>query len=294
MTRLDRDGQPLSTAYNFRRNREKTAFALRGILQGIVADKGLTQQELLFLDTWLREQQRLDSGDVVDLLDMIRDILDDGIITTEELDELHGLISDVIEYGEASSAELAASINELLGLISGIVADGKVSEAEFHSLNAWLKDNDQVVKHWPANEIAERIRQILADSVVDDQELADLRTTLKQMCGQDFAESGTADGGVAEIFSMDVESFDHAGKTMLFTGKFVCGNRDAVQNAARNRGAKIRSSVTKELDVMVIGTLASRDWKYKSHGNKIADAIRLQREGAPIVILSERQWRRFI
>lgn len=294
MTRLDRDGQPVSTAYNFKRNRDKAAFSLRGLLQGIVADKKITEQELLFLDTWLREQQRIDDGDVVDLLDMIRDILDDGVITTDELDELHELIKDVIDYGEASSTELAASINELLGLISGIVSDGKVTNTEFQSLNVWLSENGQVVDHWPANEIAERIRHILADGVVDEDELADLQATLKQMCGHDFGESGTADGGVAEVFSMNVDSFDHADKVMLFTGKFVCGSREAVENAARGRGAKVSKNISKKLDVVVIGTLASRDWKYKSHGNKIAEAIRLQRDGVPIIILSERQWRRFI
>ncbi|NNE33698.1 MAG: NAD-dependent DNA ligase, partial [Rhodothermales bacterium] len=284
MTRLDRDGQPVSTAYNFRRNREKAAFALRGILQGVVADKKLVPQELLFLDTWLRSQQQLDEGDVVDLLDLIRDILEDGVITDEELSELYALINDVIEYGEASSAELKASINELLGMLNGIVADGKVTEAEFHSLNEWLKDHDHVVNHWPANEIAKRIQHILADGVVDDDELADLQVTLKQMCGNDFEESGTADGGVAEVFSAEVETFDHDGRTMMFTGKFVCGSRDTVRNAAKERGAKVVSNLSKKVDVLVIGTLGSRDWKYTSYGGKIEAALQMQRDGVPLVI----------
>ena len=294
MTRLDRDGQPVTTGYNFRRNREKAAFALRGLLQGVVADERLDSQELLFLDTWLRSQQQLEDGDVVDLLDLISDVLEDGVVTAEELAELYEWINDIIEYGEASSAELEASVNELLGLISGIVADGKVTEAEFHSLNEWLKDNDHVINHWPANEIAERIRHILADDVVDDDELADLLTTLKQMCGHDFEESGTADGGVAEVFSAEIEAFDHEGRTICFTGKFVCGTRATIENTATDRGAKIAKNVTKKIDVLVIGTLASRDWRFTSHGRKIEKALQLQRDGSPLVILSERQWRRFI
>ena len=292
MTWQDRDGQP-TTGYNFRRNREKAAFGLRGLLQGVVADEKLVSQELLFLDTWLRGQQ-LHDGDVVDLLDIIGDILENGIITTEELNELHGLINDVIEYGQAASAELEASINELLGLISGIVADGKVNEAEFHKLNEWLLKNDHVINHWPANEIAERIRYILADSLVDDGELADLQTTLKQMCGHDFEESGTADGGVAEVFSVEIGEFEHTDLNMCFTGKFVCGTRTSVEKSATDRGAKIVKNVTKKLDVLVIGTLASRDWRFASHGRKIEKALQLQRDGAPLIILSERQWRRFI
>ena len=294
MTGLDQDGQPRAIGFNFKRNCEKAAFALRGILQGVVADEKLDPREILFLDTWLRSQQQLEDGDVVDLLDLISDVLEDGVVTADELNELHELITDIIEYGEAAAGQLDASINELLGLIGGVVADGKVTEVEFHSLNEWLNDNEQVVNHWPANEIAERIRKILEDGKVDPVELADLSTTLKQICGQDFEESGAADGGVAEVFSADLESFDHDGRTICFTVKFVCGTRSAVENVATERGASISKNVTKKIDVLVIGTLASRDWRFTSHGRKIEKAIQLQQDGVPIVMLSERQWRKFV
>ena len=291
MTKTDADGQPLERRFNFRRNREKAAFALRGLLQGVVADKKLGSQELLFLDAWLRSQQRLDSGDVVDLLDLISDILADGVVTADELDELQELINDIIKYGEASSIEVEASINELLGLLSGIVADGEVTKSELHSLKDWLEKNDQIADHWPANEITNRIRQVLADGIITPDELEDLRDTLKHICGHEFDESGSADGGVAEVFSDDPADFDHDGQTMCFTGKFVCGTRSAVENVAKERGANIVKNVTKKTNVLVIGTIASRDWRFTSHGRKIEKALSLQRDEVPIVILSERQWR---
>ena len=221
-------------------------------------------------------------------------MLIDGVVTADELNAVRELIDEIIEYGEATSAELESSFNELLGMISGIVADGKVTEQEYHCLNDWLKDNDLVVKHWPANAIAKRIRDILAAGLVAEDELSELLTTLKQMCGNEFEDTGLADGGVAEVFSDDLESFDHNGRTICFTGKFVCGTRAVVENTAIMRGAATSKNVTKKIDTLVIGTLASRDWRITSHGRKIEKALQLQKDGVPIVILSERHWRKFI
>ncbi len=48
--------------------------------------------------------------------------------------------------------------------------------------------------------------------------------------------------------------------------------------------------MSKEVDYLVIGTLASRDWRFSSHGRKIENAIALQKSGHPIVIINERTW----
>jgi len=40
----------------------------------------------------------------------------------------------------------------------------------------------------------------------------------------------------------------------------------------------------------VIGTLASSDWRFSSHGRKIEKAIKLKEEGLPMVIIAEQTW----
>ena len=64
---IDPHGQP-NAAYNKSRRKEKAACSLRGILQGVVADQNLSEQELLFLDVWLRSQSELDDPDFVLLI----------------------------------------------------------------------------------------------------------------------------------------------------------------------------------------------------------------------------------
>lgn len=288
---LNFDGQPINKAFNFSRNKDKSAFALRGILHGIIADEKLNDMELLFLDTWMRSQENLEpDGDVIDLLDLIGDILSDGFISKDELEELKALITDIIEYGKQSSDEVEDGINELLGLLLGISSDSKLTDGEFTHLDTWLSLNSHLSDKWPANVLIERIKEIKKDGIVDEDEKEDLLETLKQITGQRFEETGATEGATAEVFSDDISEFSHNNIKICFTGKFVCGTRKACEKSASEQGALIAKSITKDLDVLVLGTLASRDWRFTSYGRKIEKALNYQKKGQKIIILSERTW----
>ncbi|MDG1025074.1 MAG: BRCT domain-containing protein [Gammaproteobacteria bacterium] len=72
------------------------------------------------------------------------------------------------------------------------------------------------------------------------------------------------------------------------TGDFVTGDRNSVNTMLRCLGAETKSSVNKSVDYLVIGTLASRDWLYTSHGRKIVKALLIKREGCDIKVIAER------
>lgn len=290
-SKKDDHGQPVNTAFNFKRNAEKAVYALRGILQGLNADAELNEQELRFLDIWLRDQKQIsDNGDVVDLIDIIDNILEDGLVEAHELDELKALIDDIIEYGQQSTSEVEASINELLGLLLGLSSDGVINFHEFVVLEDWITRNKHIASYWPTSELVKRIELITADNVVTSEEMDDLLVTVKQLSGQHFEETGAADGGVAEIFSDVMNGFAHMNKALCFTGRFVCGTRKEVESRAIKLGATVQSSVNAKLDALVVGTLASRDWRFTSHGRKIERALELREEVGQPIILCERQW----
>ncbi len=291
---LNRDNQPINRAFNYSRNRDKAAYALRGILYGIVADKELNEMEVMFLDIWIRSQENLDAdGDVIDLLDAIGDILEDGYISKKELKELNGLVADIIEYGRQSSEGIEDGINELLGFLLGIAADGKITNSEFEALDRWLVNNSYISNKWPANILIDRVKEIKADGVVDEEEKQDLLESLKQITGQRFDETGDAYGAVAEVFSDDIVEFYHQDKKVCFTGKFVCGTRKVCEQSAKEKGALIAKSISADLDVLIIGTIASRDWRFTSHGRKIEKVLEYKQKGRKMMILSERAWLKF-
>jgi len=292
--KLDTNGQPQNRSFNYSRNKAKFAYTLRGILQGVVADKKLNEDELIFLDMWLQSSNAEKTGDTVDLLDLIADAIEDEIISDEELQDIHALINDIIEYGTESSTEVENTINELIGILKGISADGKITKEEFNHLENWIKENEHISEEWIVGQIIDKIKEIKEDGVVSKEELDNLLPVIKSLSGQSFTETGLADGGVSEVFSTDIECFTHDGKTICFTGAFVNGNRTSIENVAKEYGATTVGNVTKKVDALIIGTFSSQDWRFSSYGRKIEKALKQQKKGHHIVILSERQWIKLI
>jgi len=293
-TSLNKEGQPINRAFNYSRNQDKAAYALRGILYGVVADQKLNEMEVLFLDLWVRSQENLFAdGDVIDLLDAIGDVLEDGYISKEELEEVNALITDIIDYGRQSSEEIENGINELLGFLLGVTADGKITNGEFEALDKWLTDNSHISEKWPTNILIDRVKEIKADGIIEEEEKQDLLDSIKQITGQRFDETGDAHGAIAEVFSDEISEFYHQNKKVCFTGKFVCGTRSVCEKSAREKGAVIAKSITTDLDVLVLGTLASPDWRFTSHGRKIEKVLEYRKKGRDIMILSERTWLKF-
>lgn len=292
---LDEHNQPLIRGFNYSRNKEKAIFGLKGILEGVVADQRLTEQELLFLDVWLRSQEALGrDGDVVDLLDLISDILRDGYVTSDELNDLNQLIVDIIEYRQHEHVSVESRINELLGLLSGIAADGVLKQQEITKLCDWLDANAEVCNEWPASLLVSRLNTVLKDGVITPEENAYLLETIKDVSGQRFEETGLAHGMSTEFFEDLLDSFSHDGQCLCFSGKFITGTRKVVESTAQKLGAEVKSDVTNGVTTLVIGTLASRDWRFSSHGRKIEKAIKLKEKGVPVTIITERTWLNYI
>lgn len=291
---LDSNGQPINQAFNFSRNKEKAAYGLKGILSGITADKKLNELEFLFLDIWLREQSALNKdGDVIDLLNLIGEILEDGIVTAEELKELYLLSDDIIEYKKIESAESESKINEFVGLLSGVTADNDLNDLEISKLLEWLEKNQDVKAEWPVNIIAKQLSLALEDNIITSAEREHLLEIMKQITGIRFEESGVAYGMATEFFEENIDKLNHKNSMFCFTGTFVTGTRSVVQNTAKHKGAIIKNNVVQDLNYLVIGTLASRDWRFTSHGRKIEKALSLKKSGNSVIIISERTWLKY-
>ncbi len=197
---LNSNAQPLNRLLNFSRNKEKAAYELKGILKGLTADEKINDLELLFLDLWLKEQEHLkDDGDVIDLLDLIGDILADGMISENELKELHSLANDIAEYKEADLAGYESEINELVNLLAGMAADGVLNDKEIYELLKWLLDHPDVKAEWPVNIITENLHHALEDGIVTEEEKLHLLDVMKKITGVCFEESG-AHTGWPQIF----------------------------------------------------------------------------------------------
>lgn len=279
------------STFSAKRNHEKSVYTLRGLLSGLVADKQLNATELLFLDIWLKEQSKLpNEGDVLDLIELIQDVLEDNIITADEKKDLMAQIDCILEYGTPASSSDEKCINELIGILKGISCDDQILLSEFEYLDTWLLDHQHLKNTWPFDTLSRRILEIKEDGIVTDTELEHLLETLKKITGTRFTEDGAVSGTVTEVWFDSVDTFEHANKHICFTGNFITGTRKHCEQLAIERGASTSKTVTKNIDVLIIGSTASKDWRFTSHGRKIEKAMKYKSENNEILLISENAW----
>ncbi|MDD9890612.1 MAG: BRCT domain-containing protein [Gammaproteobacteria bacterium] len=289
----DLDSKPLSQAFSFSREKERAVYGLKGILSGIVADKLLNEKELLFLDAWLKSQQYLAKDpDVVKILKLVGDILEDGQISPQELEDMQTSIEDTVLNREAPETGVGQA-EELVGFLTGVASDGVLNDQEVDALSSWLDANESLRDTWPASVVVNRLNNVLEDGIITEEERQDLLQTVNQITGSSSHDGDVSYESSTEVWEDKVDNLEIAGKTFCLTGEFVSGDRDAVDTMLRLRGGEISPNVNKNVDFLVIGTLASRDWLYTSHGRKIEKALLLKREGAKVTVITERTLLKF-
>lgn len=186
------------------------------------------------------------------------------------------------------------AINTLYGLCMGVVADGKVDDAEILFLDVWLKGHEEFLGSYPLNVIQGRVERILSDGVITSDERNDLHDMLVKLVGGAMEETGEAGGASTRLPADNVDSLVFSGAVFCFTGKFLYGQRKDCESKVISLGAVTAKSVTKKVTYLVIGELASRDWKASSHGLKIEKALDLKGKGSDIMILLESDWVKYI
>ncbi|MFQ2825647.1 BRCT domain-containing protein [Aeromonas caviae] len=277
-------------AFGYKRNKQKALISLNGILSGLTADQRLNETEILFMATWLKSDSEFKKdGDFLDIQDAIRDVLEDGIITADEKEDLLTLLNDVLQYNEIEHDNMDALVNMLLGFLQGISADNNIAEQEVIALSSLLLKHRDLLASWPGSLLFNRLNDILADGEITEDEREDLLELVKQISGQRFTESGLATGMATEFFA-DGELMSINGKTVCFTGKFLSDTRHNLELQAKALGASPVKGITTHLDVLIIGSLASRDWMFTSHGRKIEAAIKAKDKGQDIQIINEEDW----
>lgn len=256
---------------------------LKGILSGVVADKRLNEKELLYLDAWLKSQEFLASDeDVKKILGQVGDILEDGIISEQELILMQDRIEAIVSHREVPATDKSGQIDELIGFLTGVAADGVLNDEEIKALDQWLQDNQDIRETWPASIVVQRLDTVLEDGIITDEERDDLLLTANQITGVTYEET-------TAVWEDKVDELPIADFVFCLTGEFVSGDRNTIDTLLKCLGAETSTSVNKSVDYLVIGTLASEDWLYGSHGRKIEKALLMRREdSSDIKIITER------
>jgi len=186
---------------------------------------------------------------------------------------------------------LTKATQSLLGICTGLIADGQLNDAEIRFLSLWMKENDEVLLHWPGDIIAQRVTAVLQDGAITEEERKDLLETLTSLTGIHFVENGSSEPEAPATLPIDDSApVIFVDKEFCFTGKFIYGTRNACTGTTTVLGGIVADRVGKNLDYLVIGSLTNPTWAYEAHGRKIEQAaINRAKTGKPQIV-SERHW----
>ncbi|EFE98263.1 BRCT domain-containing protein [Serratia odorifera] len=278
--------------FNYTQNRDKLFANLISIIDGIVADGVVKNEEILYLDTWLLEaEQIIRNGVIKSLSARVSSILADGIITSEEREDLkqqlHAIQQDILDIPEVDFYSVESDLHLLNGLCKGLISDRDLSDHEIRYLDWWLAQNGALKKNYPGSHLYALVKEILNDGIITPEESESLHKALVDFTGCDL-DSGVVDG-LATRLPIDSDFLPEVrGRVFCLTGIFMAGKRSIVEERIKFAGGNVIDNITKKLDYLVIGTLSSRDWKFSSHGRKIEKAINYRdEEGAKLKIISE-------
>tara|TARA_R110001592_G_scaffold363326_1_gene684135 strand:- start:5471 stop:6385 length:915 start_codon:yes stop_codon:yes gene_type:complete len=288
---LDKHGQPLITAFNYKRNKTKAVLTLKGIIDGILADVALNDIEIIYLKSWCtNETFDFNDGDFIDIKEQVEDILEDGVITSAEQKDMQQMLSDIIECCSKDDVPTKESVNYLLGFLSGISADDVLNDEEIYKLRDHLSQGANFASEWPANALKARLDDVLEDGVIEESERQDLMSLVKAVSGQSFLDTGLAYGMSADFSTTCKNSLKLDGLHICFTGTFISGSRKKQQEIATKLGAIVSPRVTKKTDVLILGSVANRDWKFSSYGRKVEAVLSNRFNGATTEIINEDLW----
>lgn len=191
--------------------------------------------------------------------------------------------------GAAYVNEMNRGFGALLGIATGVLSDHKLTDAEVCFLDEWLNNNSAIATAWPGDVIHMRIRCVLADGMITDEERAHLVDTLRELVGGTL-EDLAAERHVTQLLPYEEPGISYPDTTFCLTGDFVFGPRSICAQTISDLGSTVKSGVSKKMQYLVVGGLGSPEWKHGSFGTKIERAMELKREGLSIAIVHEDYW----
>lgn len=185
--------------------------------------------------------------------------------------------------------DLNRSAGALIGIAQGFLCDGHLNDDESRFLHSWLSQNESIATTWPGDAIYARVKDILADSVINSEERTHLTGMLQRLVGGSAEELAEATH-VSELALDRAVTVSIPAATFCLTGDFVFATRTHCESVIQKRGGVASKSFTKKVNYVVVGGLGSPEWKHGSFGTKIEKAMEYKRQGAPLFIVHEDQW----
>jgi NAD-dependent DNA ligase len=181
------------------------------------------------------------------------------------------------------------SLGELLGLARGLLADQELSNPEIEFLHQWLEERYWMASSFPGNVIHQRIKEVLEDGVITEEERSHLVDTLNMLI-DDRLDDLAEQVDLTELWFDDVGLVEFENARFCLTGNFVYGPIDVCKTAIEQRGGIVSPKVSSQSQFLVVGGLGVDEWRGGGLGTEIEAAMRLRARGVSVKIIPEDSW----
>ena len=142
---------------------------------------------------------------------------------------------------------------------------------------------------FPGNVIYNRIKEVLADGIVTEDERDHLVETLNMLI-EGRLEDLTEQLDLTELWFDEVGLIEFHETRFCLTGNFVYGPTEICKTAIEQRGGLVSPTVDNEPEFLVVGAMGVDACRNGGLGAEIEEAMRLKARGIPLKIISEDAW----
>jgi NAD-dependent DNA ligase len=269
----------------------KSIQTLTGIIKGIAIDKEVGKEEIAFLLGWVKEHEALrNKHPFNELLPVIDDALEDGILTEDEKEDILWL-SDKLASENGWVDKATTDIQQLHGVLAGIIADGVVTEGELAGLSEWIEEHEHLRTCWPYDEVDALITAVMRDGVIDEVEQKQLLSFFSEFIALEDDRTITSplitEGALLTGVCAVCPEIQFPDFTFCVTGASNKYSRNEFNEVIQKLGGKTTNGVSKKVNYLVIGAEGNPCWMYSCYGRKVEQAVNLRKEGHRIVLIHE-------
>ena len=273
---------------------EKALHSLIGIIDGITSDQQINNIEIEELQNWcLLQRIHQKRYPFKDIIPMIKDSLEDGILTSDEVENIQWVCETYLNENPYFDV-ITTDIQQLHGLLHGIMSDNVINERELRYLKSWLEGNSHLQTIYPYDEVYSLVFNVLQDGKIDLDEEMMLKALFV-----DFIDTKAS-------YNINKSEYDELKKTLninglcaiapsieltnrafCFTGESSRMKRSELANIIEENGGIFHKDVKKDTNFLIVGDNGNPCWAFSCYGRKVEKAMNLRKQGKNILIVHE-------
>lgn len=274
---------------NANANQSKLGNLFLGFFEGLFIDGEVHAREIEALVQWVETYP-----DCCDLPHF--DALYQMLVRAKEepsfLLSSHAEIKEVINLFKSSKYFVAgtADVQRLHGLLAGLACDQTINDAEIIALDSWMKDHSNL----NSDPIYHEIESILKPVALLNRVSEDTRDLLKLILDKyvqldNFGLPRLVVTSTDENRNPDFYhgEFEIAGNTFCLTGASARHTKAEWKQLIESKSGIFKDDLTKAVNFLVICNKGNPHWAHMSYGRKFEQALKWQKDGTNIRILTE-------